>query len=102
MMGVYSQSVPEEGAAGRLWGVSRLNDSISSSRAVGIHLDLDDVRLVGVAPEAQRAGSGLQLVRPTLEQTVKVLSTVRDRYVPEVGKAGFDMEVRKVLNPLYK
>ncbi len=102
MMGVYHQSVPGEDAAGRLWFVSGLLDDFSDSGALGNnHLDDGDGRLVGVAPEAQRAAGG-QLVRPTLEQMVNVLSTVRDRYVPEVGKAGFDREVRKVLKPLYK
>jgi hypothetical protein len=105
MMGVYSRSVPGEGAAGCLWFVSRLDGGIFNSRASGYdHLDYYGGLLVGVrevAPEAPR-DDGTQIVRPTLDQTVKALSTVRDQYVPEVGKAGFDREVREVLNPLYK
>lgn len=65
MMGILPPAVPNVGAAGRLWAVSRLLDLIYSSRAYGnLHLDDDDGRLVGVAPEAQRAA------RQTLERRV--------------------------------
>lgn len=64
MMGIYHGTVPKEGAAGRLWFVGGLG-GIGSSRAGGGHLDLGSGRLVGVAPEAQRAAAGR-----TLEQRV--------------------------------
>ncbi len=55
MMGVHAPAVPKEGAAGRLWFVDRF---IYYSRAIGYnHLVNYDGRLVGVAPEAQRAAS---------------------------------------------
>ncbi len=66
MMGIYASHVPNEGAAGRLWSVNRLNVSIDDSGANGDdHLVNNYGRLVGVAPEAQRAAG------QPLEQRVK-------------------------------
>ncbi|MBI3050958.1 hypothetical protein HYY74_00695 [Candidatus Woesearchaeota archaeon] len=69
MMGIYHSAVPSEGAAGRLWFVVGLVDSISSGRAVGnYHLGSGDGRLVGVALEARAVAGGV--VGPTLDQAV--------------------------------
>ncbi len=101
MMGIYQSVVPSEGAAGRLWFVARLVDSISDSRAGGSgSLDDDGGRLVGVAPEA-RAAAG-KIAVPTLDHAVNAVLSVSGKYVPDVDKAGFGTDVRSALEPLYK
>ena len=55
MLGIYHSTVPNEGAAGRLWFMCRLDDFIGDSRASGnLHLDDDLGRLVGVSVEGKR------------------------------------------------
>lgn len=68
MMGVYAQSVPKEGADGRLWTVLGLGGIDGSGAVGGSRLGDDGGRLVGVAPEAQRAAA--RPLGQTLEQRV--------------------------------
>jgi len=69
MMGVYAPSAGASGALGRLWCVGRLDGYFNLSWASGgSHLGYGGGRLVGVAPEAQRAAVGQ--LKPTLEQRV--------------------------------